>query len=128
MNVYSKKTDSNIKLSEHFKVKEFACKDGSDPIFIDENLIDLLEKVREHFGKPVHINSGYRTVSYNARIGGASYSQHCYGKACDIYINGITPKEVADYVETLIPNTGGIGIYKNFVHIDTRKIKSRWNG
>ena len=128
MNVYSKKTDSNKKLSEHFKVKEFACKDGSDPIFIDENLIDLLEKVREHFGKPVHVNSGYRTVSYNVKIGGACYSQHCYGRACDIYIDGITPKEIAEYVETLIPDTGGIGIYKTFIHIDTRKTKSRWNG
>ena len=128
LKVFSKTKNGNEKLSDHFKVKEFACKDGSDPVFIDENLIDLLEKVREHFGKPVHVNSGYRTVSYNIRIGGASYSQHCYGRACDIYINGISPKEIAEYVETLIPNTGGIGIYKTFIHIDTRKTKSRWNG
>lgn len=125
---YSKKKNGNEKLSANFKVKEFACKDGSDPIFIDPELVDLLQKIRNHFGKAVNINSAYRTPAYNKKVGGATYSQHLYGTACDIRITGVRPKEVADYVEILMPNKGGIGIYKNFTHVDVRKTKSRWNG
>jgi uncharacterized protein YcbK (DUF882 family) len=61
-------------------------------------------------------------------VGGKAYSQHLYGKAADIVVSGITPKKVAAYAETLLPKKGGIGIYKNFVHIDVRATKSRWNG
>lgn len=125
---YSKKKEGNVQLSANFKVKEFACKDGSDVIFISPELVEILQKVRNHFGKAVTINSGYRTPTYNKKIGGATYSQHTYGTAVDIRITGIKPKAVAQYVETLMPNTGGIGIYKNFTHIDVREVKSRWNG
>ena len=128
INAYSKKKDGNKKLSANFKVKEFACKDGSDPIFIAPALVELLQKIRNHFGKSVNINSAYRTATYNKKVGGATYSQHCYGTAADIRISGVTPKQVAAYVETLMPNTGGIGIYKNFTHVDVREVKSRWNG
>jgi uncharacterized protein YcbK (DUF882 family) len=61
-------------------------------------------------------------------VGGAAYSQHLYGTAADIKVNGIKPKDVAAYAEKLLPNTGGIGIYSTFVHIDVREKKSRWNG
>lgn len=125
---YSKKKNGNEKLSANFKVKEFACKDGSDPIFVDTELVDLLQKIRNHFGRAVNINSAYRTPSYNKKVGGATYSQHLYGTACDIRITGVSPKVVAEYVETLMPNYGGIGIYKNFTHVDVRRTKSRWNG
>ena len=125
---YSKKKEGNVQLSANFKVKEFACKDGSDVIFISPELVEILQKVRNHFGKAVNINSGYRTPTYNKKIGGATYSQHTYGTAVDIRITGIKPKAVAQYVETLMPNSGGIGIYKNFTHIDVREVKSRWNG
>lgn len=126
VNVYSLKKDGNTKLSKNFKVKEFKCKDGSDIILIDPVLVEILQQIRNHFGKSVHINSGYRTPTYNKKIGGATYSQHCHGTACDIHITGIAPKEIAEFAETLLKGWGGIGIYKNFVHIDTRKTKSRW--
>lgn len=125
---YSKAKEGNTKLSGNFKVKEFACKDGSDVIFIAPDLIDVLQKIRNHFGKAVHINSGYRTPAYNKKVGGATYSQHLYGTAADIRINGVEPKDIADYAETLLQNTGGIGRYKNFVHVGVREKKSRWNG
>lgn len=125
---YSKAKEGNTKLSENFKVKEFACKDGSDVIFIAPDLIDVLQKIRSHFGKAVNINSGYRTPAYNKKVGGATYSQHLYGTAADIRISGVKPKDIAAYAETLLQNTGGIGIYANFVHVDVRKKKSRWNG
>ena len=126
--VYSKAKEGNVKLSKNFTVKEFACSDGTDTVFISLTLVNLLQKIRSHFGKAVIINSAYRTEAHNKSIGGATYSQHKYGLAADIHINGVTPKEIAAYVETLMPSSGGIGIYKSFVHVDVRRVKSRWNG
>ena len=128
INAYSKAKNGNKKLSTNFKVKEFACSDGSDPIFIAPKLVEVLQKIRTHFGKPVTINSAYRTPTKNKQVGGATYSQHCYGTAADITVKGVTPKEVAAYAEKLLPNSGGIGIYSTFTHIDVRETKSRWNG
>ena len=127
LKVFSKKKNGNEKLTEHFKVKEFACKDGTDVIFIETDLAEVLEKIRNHFNKAVHITSGYRTVAHNIKCGGAIFSQHCYGMAVDIYITGVPPKEIALYAQTLLPDTGGIGLYPSFVHIDVRETKSRWN-
>lgn len=125
---YSKAKDGNKKLSTNFKVKEFACTDGSDPIFIDSDLVNILQKIRNHFGKSVTITSAYRTPSKNKACGGTTYSRHLYGKAADIKIQGVAPKTVAAYAEKLLPKSGGIGIYKTFTHIDCRVTKSRWNG
>jgi uncharacterized protein YcbK (DUF882 family) len=126
--VYSKAKNGSQKLSTNFKVKEFACKDGSDPIFISPDLVEILQKIRTHFGKAVTITSAFRTANHNKSVGGAAYSQHLYGTAADIKVNGIKPKDVAAYAEKLLPNTGGIGIYSTFVHVDVREKKSRWNG
>lgn len=128
INAYSKKKDGNKKLSANFKVKEFACSDGTDPIFIAPELVEILQKIRTHFGKAVTINSGYRTVSKNKACGGATYSQHLYGTAADITVKGVAPKTVAAYAETLMPKKGGIGIYGTFTHIDVREVRARWNG
>ena len=125
---YSKAKNGNKKLSTNFKVKEFACTDGSDPIFIDSDLVNVLQKIRNHFGKSVTITSAYRTPTKNKAVGGQAYSQHLYGRAADIKVKGITPKKVAAYAETLLKNKGGIGIYSTFTHIDVRATKSRWNG
>ena len=124
---YSLKKDGDKKLSTNFRVREFACNDGTDPIFIDSELVSVLQKIRNHFGKPVTITSAYRTPPHNSKSGGTTYSQHLYGKAADIKISGVTPKKVADYAETLLDN-GGIGIYNTFTHIDVRSVKSRWQG
>lgn len=126
--VYSKAKEGNVRLSKNFTVKEFACSDGTDTVFISLALVNLLQKIRDRFGKAVIINSAYRTEAHNKAIGGATYSQHKYGLAADIRINGITPKAIAAYVETLMPLSGGIGIYKSFVHVDVRRVRSRWNG
>ena len=128
VNMYSLKDDGDMKIQPHFRVREFKCQDGSDPIIIDPVLAYYLERVREYFGKPVNITSGYRSTEHNRAVGGASRSQHMYGLAADFYINGVAPTKIAAYLETLIPNTGGIGIYPKFVHLDVRNKRSRWYG
>ena len=128
LKAYSKAKDGNKKLSANFKVKEFACTDGSDPIFIDTELVQVLQKIRNHFGKSVTITSAYRTPAHNKAVGGTTYSQHLYGRACDIKVKSVSPAKVAAYVEKLMPKSGGIGIYKTFTHVDVRAAKSRWNG
>jgi uncharacterized protein YcbK (DUF882 family) len=126
--VYSKAKNGAVKLSANFKVSEFACKDGSDTVFISPGLVTVLQKIRDHFGKPVIITSAYRNDAYNKKVGGADYSQHKYGMAADIYINGVSPATIAEFVETIMPNTGGVGIYSSFVHVDVRTARERWNG
>lgn len=128
LKAYSVAKDGTTYISKNFRVREFACKDGSDPIFIDDELVSVLQQIRDHFGKAVTITSAFRTASHNKKVGGATYSQHCYGKAADIKVSGVSPSIVAAYVETLMPNTGGIGRYSTFTHVDVRKVKSRWNG
>ena len=126
--VYSKTKDGNKKLSANFKVREFACSDGSDPVFIDSELVAVLQKIRNHFGQAVTITSAYRTPTHNKDVGGTTYSQHLYGKAADIKVKGVTPKKVYDYAEDILKGKGGIGIYNTFTHIDVRAEKSRWIG
>ena len=117
--VYSLKAEGSRQITDHFRVYEFACSDGSDVVFVSQALADILENIRVHFGKPVHINS----VS-----GSSSTSQHCNGLAADIRVEGVSPDRVADYAEQLLGDHGGVGRYKTFTHVDTRTNKSRWKG
>lgn len=119
---YSLAVDGNKAVSRNFKVKEFRCKDGSDKILIDVDFVkDKLQKIRDHFGVPVTINSAYRTPAYNVKVKGAKASYHLQGRAFDIVAKGYTPQEVAGYAQTL----GILGIiqYNGFVHVDSRETK-----
>ena len=66
---------------------------------INSELVTLLQRIRDHFGAAVTINSGYRTESYNKQVGGAPSSQHCLGAAADIVVSGAVPLAVAQYAE-----------------------------
>ena len=133
---YSLKKDGAVFIAPSFRVREFSCK-GSDVVKIDDELVVLLQCIREHFGKAVHITSGYRTEAYNAVLPGASKtSQHLLGKAADFWVEDVPIATVADYAEKLLTNRGGVGRYPKdaahpkrltgWVHIDTRNAKSRW--
>lgn len=119
---YIEKTKGN--LSEHFRASEFSCKDGNKEFLVADKLIDTLEAIRKHFNSPVIINSGYRTPSWNSKIGGASNSYHCKGMAADIKVKGHTSKEVAEYASRIMEK-GGVIRHENFVHIDVREEKYR---
>lgn len=123
---YSLCKEANKKLSQHFDVREFRCKDGSDKVIVDDKLVTVLEKIRQHFNAPVLITSAYRNATYNKKVGGVSNSQHVKGTAADIVVQGHTPTEVCQYAEHLMPTYGGIGQYSTFTHIDVRSNRSRW--
>lgn len=131
---YSLKKDWNKKLSKNFCAYEFACNDKSDKFLVSTELVEVLQQVRDHFGKPVQINSAYRSPAYNISIGGSSKSQHCLGTAADIRIAGVDPIRIALYVASLpyFQKHGGIGYYSRaqvtggFVHVDVRANVSRW--
>ena len=124
---YSLKEHGNTKLSTNFTVKEFACKDGSDKVLIDTALVDVLQKIRDYFGKPVIINSAYRSPEHNKRVGGSAGSYHVKGMAADIQISGVSAVELAYYAQTI---TNGVGVYyyrnTNFLHVDTRQRETFW--
>ena len=62
---------------------------------------NIFEPIREHFGVPIHISSGYRSKELNAAVGGSSSSQHCQGEAIDIDMDGtsITNAEIFNYIK-----------------------------
>lgn len=121
------------KLSTYFNSTEFDCHGSGccSTTLINETLVEYLQKIREHFGKPITITSGYRCATHNRNVGGATGSRHSKGDAADIVVSGVTPAEVAKYAESI--GILGVGLYEtnadgHFVHIDTRTYKSFWYG
>lgn len=125
-----------MQLTENFHLSEFACKDGTpvpDALVCNvTRLAQNLQVLRNELGAPIHINSGYRTPSYNSRIGGVTNSQHLKATAADITTKHKSPKQLAVLIERLIKagkmHDGGIGVYKGFVHYDVRQKHARWTG
>lgn len=129
--IYAK--DEATKISQNFKSTEFDCHGEGccSSTLVDSKLVDYLQDIRDHFGKPLNVSSAYRCDKHNKRVGGATGSRHKKGEAADIYINGIEPKEIAKYAESI--GILGIGLYETdkdgyFVHIDVRPTKSFWYG
>jgi uncharacterized protein YcbK (DUF882 family) len=119
------------KLSEHFDEKEFLCKCcGGGHGLIHPHLILGLQMLRDIIGKPIHLTCAYRCPKHNAEVGGVPNSYHTQGVAADIYVEGLTPYELAGQAAR-VPMflNGGIGIYpkRGFVHVDVGR-KRRWMG
>ena len=123
-------------MTKNFSKEEFDCSDGSEMnIAIYHNMVKVanqLQILRNYIGKPITINSAYRSEEYNASIGGAKNSQHIMGRAADIVVKGMTPLAVHTTIELLIEKgdmlQGGLGLYDSFVHYDIRGTKARWDG
>ena len=120
--------EANKKIGQHFKVREFACKDGSQVVYVDDYLVSILDILRNKIGKPVHINSGYRTPEWNKKCGGAKYSYHMCGMAADIRVNGMSAKELANKLNEIVPDKCGIIVYSTWVHFDVRTEKKYRKG
>lgn len=134
MAIKTYKRGSSAKLSANFTVREFDCKGKGccSTTLIDEKLVVYLQKLRDYFKKPIIIESAYRCPVHNAKVSNASSkSKHMEGCAADIYIEGVSPAEIAKQAETI--GVKGIGLYDSaadghFVHIDTRTTKGFWIG
>ncbi len=135
LEAWSRTRDGTRKLSANFTVAEFACKRWLGPCVRRQQPCRPAAEDPRPLRPPVVITSGYRTAAHNKSVGGAAYSQHLYGRAADIRVQGIPVEQLAAYAETCLPGTGGIGRYPpragravGWVHVDTRPAKSRWTG
>lgn len=99
--IYSKNLSwDNFK---HFKQSEFTCKCGCGLNNINLNLVNVLEKIRDHFGgHAVHITSGCRCTKHNKDVGGVQGSRHVIGKASDIYIDNVLTSDLLNYCQHLV--------------------------
>lgn len=122
---YSLRRDGELNVSKNFKVKEFRCKDGSDTILICKETVQVLQAVRDYFGRPITINSAYRTSYWNAQVGGAKNSQHMKGTAVDFKVSLIPSWAVAGFLEDNYRHCG-IGYYSTFIHLDFRGYGVLW--
>lgn len=111
--------------TKHFKKSEFACKHCGE-VKPNSELMAVLELVRVHFNKPVTITSSYRCPAHNAAVGGAPKSKHLEGIAADIQVRDTDPKMVYQFIDSIFPNSYGLGGYNSFTHVDTRSAKARW--
>jgi uncharacterized protein YcbK (DUF882 family) len=139
---HTRRMATRHRLSSHFVVEEFDCHDGSCVGGRDHNGLEylcrkFLEPLRARFG-PVHVNSGFRTVSYNRSVGGASNSFHIYSihdgndQAADITCQRGSPRLwhafLADIRDRKRSGNGGLGLYPGFVHVDIRDSRADWRG
>ena len=107
-----------MKLSEHLDLSEVirsdsAKRNGISNMPTPEHIANfkllaekIFEPIREHFGVPIRISSGYRSKELNAITKGASTtSQHCKGQAVDIDMDGtsLTNKQIFDYIKDNLP-------------------------
>lgn len=128
MAIHTYKKSDETKIAKNFRAREFDCQGVGccSSTLVDEKLVQYLQQIRDHFGKPVHLTA-YRCKTHNASTPNAApNSYHIYGQAADFHINGVTPEEIAKYAESI--GVKGIGLYEDFVHIDTRTSKSFWYG
>lgn len=121
-------------LSEHFNKAEFEDRTTHE-CNMNPKLITALEQLRAILGRPITINSGYRSPSTNAAVGGVGHSQHMLGDAADLKIpdgkgGWLSTWELlalAEEVEAF--RDGGIGVYpenNDFIHLDVRDGRARW--
>lgn len=88
----------------YFKRSEFACKCGrcgGFPAEPREEMVRIADKIRGHFGSPAYVVSGLRCPAHNRAVGGKANSQHMYGEACDIRVDGVGWSELLAYTKSL---------------------------
>jgi uncharacterized protein YcbK (DUF882 family) len=82
-----------------------------------QKLLAYLEAVRERYGHPMPVTSGYRCPRHNAAVGGVATSPHLLGLAADVRVaNGALRRRLVE--AAIMSDTPGIGIYERHVHLD----------
>lgn len=115
-----------MKVSENFTEYDFYCRCGCDKK-LNQELLDLMETVRNYWNKPFIVHCTYRCKKHNKKIGGVKNSTHVKAKACDFHIRGIPIKELHEGMLELFTNNvvKNLGLYDWGCHIDIRKFKKR---
>lgn len=127
--VFDKSRDGKARLTQNFRVSEFACKDGTRPIFVHPYIPVICQIHRNVFGYSFTPNSTYRTIPHNKVSGGASNSNHIYGLAVDIPAGGkVKPKEMYEFWDRVLGNWGELGLYSWGIHIGIQRERKRFNG
>ena len=105
---------------KYFRKSEFACKCGCGVSEMNETLIRVADRTREHFGSPMRVSSGRRCATHNARVGGVSNSRHVSnpGKAMDFCVTGKTSAQVLAYVQKQPEIRYAYAIDGSYVHMD----------
>ena len=109
---------------KYFNYEEFDSPDvqGSGQM-MNEKILKMIDATRAALGKPIHINSGYRTPKHNAYVGGVESSSHLQGLAIDIDCD--TSSERFELIEILLAiGFNRIGIASSFIHVDIDPIKT----
>lgn len=110
-------------MSKYFTEAEEICKCCGE---LPENgmsslLLELLDQLREKVAEPIHVTCMYRCPKHNAEVGGGTNSRHLYGRAADIYCDGVSMDELAN----MATDIGFGGVERNdlyeYVHVDTRQ-------
>ncbi len=111
----------------HFTPAEMAChcrgRFCAGEIWLDAEFMDALEALRRVVGRPLTVTSAHRCDQWNAAIGGAPLSRHKQ-IAVDISLHGHDRFGVLAAAESL--GFTGIGMARNFIHLDRRKTPARW--
>ena len=105
---------------KYFTEKELADTRTGECL-MDTDFMVKLNKLRDLYGKPMRITSGYRSKETNLAVAGAANSPHMYGKAVDVYVSGADALKIIELA--LQVGFTGIGVSQKgtsrFIHIDT---------
>jgi len=110
---------------KYFEYEEFDSPDiqGSGQL-MDPELLDMIDKAREIYGKPIHVTSGYRTEDHNRKVGGVDSSSHLKGLAIDVAC--VRSNDRFEMLTALIEvGFNRIGVASTFIHVDIDKDKSQ---
>lgn len=114
-------------ISKNFYRSEHACNCGCGFDTVDVELNHILQvDLRDYYNKKVTIQ-GNRCPYWNDHEDGSDDSQHMEAKAADTVVEGVSPLAVYTYLDRKYPDKYGLGLYDDFVHIDPRPDKARWN-
>tara|TARA_B110001454_G_C12674963_1_gene415442 strand:- start:55 stop:408 length:354 start_codon:yes stop_codon:yes gene_type:complete len=108
-------------LTKNFNLSEFVCHCGCGSNYINRDLVDKLQLVRDKMG-PMSVTSGVRCEAHNTKIGGSSSSSHIDGVAVDVKCDSGPFRQ--KILTELTKHFQRIGIAKNFIHVDIDSTKS----
>lgn len=108
---------------KNFRIQEFVCRCGCKmPAEVRQNIealvANVLDPLREAYGKPIYVNSGHRCEAYNRKVGGVPRSQHIVGEAADIHCDDNAK------LAKLIVQQGRFDqliIYPTFLHVSYKR-------